>query len=305
MQAETMPDLRRATAPSEQSVCAVLVTYHPDFSMVENLRNILAQVQGLVVVDNGSDPNRLGRLRAASQDLGFHLIENGENLGIAKALNRGVRWAKENEFPWVLLFDQDSKTSEGYVPALFETWSSHPKRDKVASVHPRYMHPQLGCRALAPRASDGSLIWCLTSGTLMPSWIFDEIGWFESEFFIDWVDIEYCFRIRKASYLIVESPEAVLLHEPGNPTPSSLFGLRFWPSHHSAKRRYYMSRNRMVVFRRYFLSLPLCTLKAMESAARDTMKCFLGERDRPQKFRNFLLGTWDGLTGKMGMREEL
>ena len=66
-----------------------------------------------------------------------------------------------------------------------------------------------------------------------------------------------------------------------------------------------MSRNRVVVFRKYLFSLPYLTLKAMEAAVRDTLKCFLGEKERPQKFRNLLLGTWDGLIGRMGIREGL
>jgi hypothetical protein len=37
----------------------------------------------------------------------------------------------------------------------------------------------------------------------------------------------------------------------------------------------------------------------------ETAKCFLGEEDRGRKLRNFLLGTWDGLTGRMGKRENL
>ncbi len=288
-----------------QSVCAVIVTYHPSVAMLENLQNVLAEVQGLVVVDNGSSANELDSLRTASRDFGFHLIENGENRGIAEALNQGVRWAKNNGYLWVLLFDQDSRTGGGYVQAMFKTWRSHSKRDEIASIHPRYMHPELGYAAVAPRAPDGSLVWCMTSGALMPTWIFDKIGWFASEFFIDWVDIEYCFRIRAAGYLIAESSEAILLHDPGHSAPSSVLGFRFWPSHHSAVRRYYMSRNRLVVFRKYFFTLPLWTLKAMYAALRDTMKCFLGEQERPRKFRNFLLGTWDGLTGRMGRREGL
>ena len=287
------------------STCAVIVTYHPDLPIIAPLQKLLLQVQGLVVVDNGSRVEELNALKNARRESGFHLIENGENLGIAEALNQGVRWAKSQGYSWVLLLDQDSKMREGFVEELFKTWLSHPQRDRIASIHPRYMHPELGCRALSPPAGDGSPIWCLTSGALMPTWIFDKIGWFPSEFFIDWVDIEYCFRIRKAGYLIAESPKAVLLHDPGHSQQVSVLGFRFWPSHHSAVRRYYMSRNRIVVFRKYFLSLPGCTLKAMERAFRDTIKCFLGEKDRPRKLRNFLLGTWDGLIGKMGTRDRL
>ena len=285
-----------------QSVCAVIVTYHPSVAMLENLHKVLAEVQGLVVVDNGSSANELDLLRTASRDFGFHLIENGENLGIAEALNQGVRWAKNEKYPWVLLYDQDSRMLDGFVDAMFKVWLSHPKRDKIATIHPRYMRAGFGYTRLAPRAPDGSLLWCITSGSLMPTWIFDNIGWFASEFFIDWVDIEYCFRIRAAGYIMAES-EAILVHDPGDPAPASVLGLRFWPSHHSAIRRYYMSRNRIVVFRKYLFSLPLFTLKLMYAALRDTAKCFLGEKQRPQKLRSFLVGTWDGLTGKMGVRQ--
>jgi rhamnosyltransferase len=288
-----------------RSVCGVMVTYHPNRTMLEHVRTVMAEVKALVVVDNGSSSHAVDALKNASTELGFHLIPNGRNVGIAEALNQGVRWAEREGYPWVLLMDQDSRIREGFVNAMLRTWMSHPQREKIASLYPLYMHPELGVRPLAPRARDGSHIWCMTSGTLMPTWIFDKIGCFASEFFIDWVDIEYCFRIRKAGYLLVEAGDAILVHDPGQATPVSILGLRFWPSHHSAVRRYYMSRNRIVVFRKYFFRLPLGTLKAMHAALRDTAKCFLGERDRLRKIRNFLIGTWDGLTGRMGERADL
>ena len=287
------------------SVCAVVVTHHPSGAMLQNLQKLLPEVQDVVVVDNGSTAQELETLRTAAHDLGFHLIENSKNLGIAEALNQGVRWSIAKGYSWVLLLDQDSRAHDGYVAAMFQAWLAHPERDRVAGIYPRYMHPDLGYTELAPRARDGSYLWCITSGTLMPAWIFGQIGWFASEFFIDWVDIEYCFRIRAAGYRILECPQAALAHDPGHSAPSSFLGVCFWPSHHSAVRRYYMSRNRLVVFRRYFSTFPLWTMQAMYAALRDTMKCFLGERERPRKFRNFLLGTWDGLTGRMGVREGL
>lgn len=280
-----------------------MVTYHPTADMLEHLRTVLSEVQALVVVDNGSSASELEALKR----LGTHflLIENGTNMGIAEALNRGILWAKKQGFPWVLLMDQDSRMHKGFVEAMFKTWLSHPCREKIATIHPLYVHPELGVWPHAPRSRDGSYIWCMTSGSLMPVWAFDQIGCFASDFFIDWVDIEYCFRIRKTGYLLAEASEAILVHAPGQSVPASVLGLRFWPSHHSAVRRYYMSRNRIVVFRKYLFRLPLWTMKAMHAALKDTAKCFLGEKDRRRKFRNFLLGTWDGLVGRMGQRVDL
>jgi rhamnosyltransferase len=287
------------------SVCAVVVTYCPTASMIANLASIAAQVQAMVVVDNASVADAVIGLRNAGSDLGFHLIENSENLGIAEALNQGVRWARANDYPWVILFDQDSRIEGGFVRKMFATWESHSQRHRIASIQPRYINPESGLGPIVRRAADGGPIYSMTSGALLPTWIFDKIGWFASEYFIDWVDIEYCFRIRAARYLIAESPEAVLLHAPGHSRPRSLFGFTFRPTHHSAMRRYYISRNRIAVFRKYLLTFPNWILQSMYECVRETIKCFLGESDRPRKLRAFLLGTWDGLIGRMGRREGL
>jgi len=134
-------------------------------------------------------------------------------------------------------------------------------------------------------------------------WIFDKIGWFPSEYFIDFVDWEYCARIRAAGYLVADSREATLLHAAGDPARVKVLGRTFQPSHHSAIRRYYIARNSIAFYRQYFRVFPWQILYSAYWQARGTMKCFVLEHDRKRKFRNFLLGTWDGLTGRMGKRE--
>ena len=166
--------------------------------MLENLSNVLAQVDGLVVVDNGSNPGELTQLQEASEALAFRLIENRENLGIAEALNQGVRWAMSHGYPWVILLDQDSKITDGFIGQLFAAWKAHPERDRICSIHPRYVDPATGIEPAWRRASDGSPITSITSGAMMPIWVFHKVGWFASEYFIDSVDVEYSYRIRAA-----------------------------------------------------------------------------------------------------------
>jgi rhamnosyltransferase len=235
----------------------------------------------------------------------FELLENRENLGIAEALNQGVRWAKNRGFAWVILFDQDSKITEGFVHQMLATWESHPVSGRVCSIHPRYIGPDTGMELLVPRMRDGGPFVSMTSGSLMPTWVFDKIGWFASEYFIDFVDWEYCARIRAAGYLVADSREATLLHAAGDPTRAKFLGMSFQPSHHSAMRRYYIARNSIVFYRRYFRVFPWQILYSAYWQVRGTLKCFVLEQDRAHKFRNFLRGVWDGLTGRMGRREGL
>jgi len=289
---------------TKQPVCAVIVTFHPSADTLNSVLAILPQVQGLVIIDNGSYSDELNKLRDAKRALGFELIENGENCGIAAALNQGVQWAMDQKYRWVILFDQDSRVTEAFIDQMFSTWNSYSQRLRLASIHPRYVEADSGLESKFPRAKDGGLVKSLTSGALMPTWIFEEIGLFASEYFIDGVDTEYCFRIRAAGYLIAESKSAVLLHSIGTPKKVSFMGFSFRPSYHNAVRRYYMSRNRIALYRSYYRALPRFVLREVYEGFRETVKCFLAEPDRLLKFRNFLLGTWDGLTGKMGRQEK-
>ena len=260
------------TTPN-QSVCGVIVTYHPTANMIENLSNVVTQVQGLIVVDNGSDAEELNRLRSASQNLGFHLIENRENLGIAEGLNQGIQWARNKNYSWVILFDQDSKITDGFVNQMYAAWQAHPARERVASMHPKYVDPDTGNELTFLRAEDGGPVTSMTSGALMPTWIFDKIGLFSAEYFIDQVDTEYCFRIRAAGYLVADSRDAVLLHATGFPERRRFLFFSFEPTHHSALRRYYLSRNRIAVYKKYFHLFPGIISRAMYYASRETLKC--------------------------------
>jgi len=125
-----------------RSVCAVIVTYHPNAGMLENLPQVLAQVQGLVVIDNGSSVEELGPLREKKQSLGFHLIENSENLGIAEALNQGARWAHSQGYSWVILFDQDSGITDGFEELIQVDTRTSRNDSAIGLRRNRYVPPE-------------------------------------------------------------------------------------------------------------------------------------------------------------------
>ena len=108
-----------ATGILNRGVCAVLVTFFPRTEDILGLALIREQVQFVVIVNNGSDQRLLALLREPCQQLHIHLIENGCNLGIAAALNIGIRWALARHFKWVIFFDQDSSPTTGMVKRCF------------------------------------------------------------------------------------------------------------------------------------------------------------------------------------------
>jgi len=285
----------------ENSVCAVIVSYHPAAEMIEHMFKVLAQVQGMVVVDNGSSAEKLRSLRGAAQILGFHLIENADNLGVAVALNQGVRWAKSSGYTWVILFDQDSCITNNFVNCMLGTWNEHPQKNLIASIQPRYANPLTGKVSTHQRTKQAELLSYMTAGSMMPVWIFDEIGWFASEYFIDYVDFEYCLRARAAGYLIAESRDTILIHAPGETKALRLFGIiPFQASNHSAIRRYYLIRNRVATARKYFRRFPLWTIRDLMYTRKEFIHILIGEENRREKFAAMLKGFIDGIAGRMG-----
>src|SRR3989304_2541191 len=108
---------------SHDSICAVVVSYHPDAELPRRLRALREQVARIVVVDNGSGPDSEGLLRGAEQIDGLQLIRNETNLGIGAALNQGVGIARKDGFDWALTLDQDSEPAQDLVSALLHAYA--------------------------------------------------------------------------------------------------------------------------------------------------------------------------------------
>jgi rhamnosyltransferase len=289
-----------------EPVCAVVVTFHPGHDVLRNLALVMAQAQRLVVVDNGSGAASLKMLREASAERGFALIENRSNLGIAAALNRGVRQALAEGYGWVVLFDQDSTVGGGFLDAMFWQLDRDPRRGRVAVVCPRYVDRDSGRLMIATRTRDGEIAVARTSGSLMPAWVFAECGWFVEELLIDQVDYEYCLRLRSRGYLIAECAGATLRHTLGAPSVHRLFGVRlFGTTNHSAARRYYLVRNRMWMLRRYWGEFPRWCVDACVATVKESVKILLVEDCRWSKLRHTALGVRDGVLGRMGKTVEL
>ena len=127
-----------------KSVCAVIVTFRPRDEDYENILKVRAQVDNVVVVDNGSPHDSLLRLRALSKESCLTLIENGANLGIGAALNIGVRSAETSGSRWVILLDQDSTVTENFMERMVSDFTRGAGRLNLGQIVPRYIDPKSG-----------------------------------------------------------------------------------------------------------------------------------------------------------------
>lgn len=283
-------------------LCAVVVTYRPSRDVIANLAMVRSQVHGLVVVDNGSSESELQFLLDASADLNFALIPNRKNLGIAAALNQGVRHAELEGYNKVILFDQDSVVTHGFIATMLQYYLDNPRRDRLAMLVPRYVDRRSGIPLPAKYVRGGGLGLSMCSGNLMPISVFREQGWFREELFIDYVDYEYCLRVRSCGYLIEECSAALLMHAPADPQLHRLFGLvPVRTANYSAFRRYFLERNMVWIVRKYGRMYPVLCINMFFNSVKDCIKILLVEDNRWEKLYCSLRGLSDGVRGRMGM----
>jgi rhamnosyltransferase len=241
--------------------------------------------------------------RVASR-FGCELVLNGANLGIAKALNLGIARAAELDSYAVVLFDQDSVVNEGYVQAMLNAYKERSSACRVGIAVPEYRDRLSGDKMLPPRGPSGELLTAMTSGSFVPIRMFDEFGMHEESLFIDYVDIEISLRFRSAGYRIVDAPGAELQHSVGRRSNHVLLGRPFACTNHSPNRRYYITRNRFTVLRRYWRDWRWIASEA-RGFCTETIKLLLVEDHRILKCCRMMAGLMDSIRRRTGMRFEL
>jgi len=297
-------DAVRMHEPDRGNICAIVVTYDPDVGVALRLQGIAGQVAGLVVVDNSADDAVAGALRSVTDRLGAHLVVNAENLGIAAALNLGVRWAVAQGYRWVLTLDQDSAPLPSLVAGLVTAFHASDLGDRLGAVGANYVDASTSTPTHRTSWFRGRT-WrecptVITAGTLLSLRAFATVGPFRDAFFIDSVDHDYCLRLRALGSRVIVTRDALLVHSVGDYERVRVLGMEIAHSIHPPARRYYITRNRLVLIGEYALKEPRWALGQIRRLIQDTLLMLLFERARRRKVVAMGLGAWHFLRRRLG-----
>jgi rhamnosyltransferase len=298
-----------------KKIPGLIVTYNPSSVFFSNLDAFYTQFEQLIIVDNGSDlePHRLLKIEAQKRNRSLTVLFNKSNLGVATALNQGFQRAIEQGHRQVIAFDQDSQPAPGMMATLYDVFTTHSKDGRLAVVAPIVTHPTVNVQAryLRPKnrflfervscdeISLENVTYVITSGALYDLAAYQEVGPFRDDFFIDYVDIEYCLRARENGYRIVVACNAYLHHHLGDQQQRRFLGRTFYPTFHSVSRWYYINRNRTWMLKWYAIKYPYWLFFELSVAINSILRMLLFEDQRVLKIRAILLGTLDGLLGRM------
>jgi rhamnosyltransferase len=288
---------------------AVIVTFMPAAEVAENVYVLQGQVDGVVIVDNGSGPSGKAILARFDNNKKIKIIYNDQNAGLAAALNMGVKYAKHVGYEWIATFDQDSKVTDDMIGTMMQNYEARPDRAGIGIVAPSYRENATGRLSIYPIKSNKDQstscelqLTVITSGSLVKASVFDVVGYYNEELFIDYIDHEFCFRCADAGYKILGCRNAILNHQYGHQTRHNIFGREVTTTNHNAVRRYYIARNSMYVYKKYLLRHPGWIARDALVFLQNIVKVAVLESNRKTKLASMARGVVDGVMGRLGKR---
>ena len=254
------------------AVATVTVTFNPDMGLLRTQLDALPRESVKLVVDNASQPEVLRDIESlVALTPNARLLRNDRNLGLAAAVNRGVRAVRDaaSTARFVLLLDQDSEPAHGSIEALVTGFVALQASDeRVGCVGPTLLDVATGLthgfhqctrwrwKRVYPAPGASEPVPCANlngSGTLVPVDLFLDLGGLEDDLFIDHVDTEWAFRVLAHGYSLFGIPQAVFRHRMGDASQRIwLFGWRVWPVR-SPRRHYFLYRNAAMLMRRNYV----------------------------------------------------
>lgn len=289
------------------AVWAVVVTYQPDPAKVAQLvADLAGQVAHIVIVDNGS--RDADALSAAYQQAPTVTVSaQGSNLGIAAAQNAGVELARRGGAGFVIYFDQDSAIPAGFVGALQQAFLDLARTHRLAATVPVFrdsrhgffyplivMKPNGLRRKIVPDGTERApfaVSMAISSGTFTSLAVLDQVGPMRDDFFIDYVDTEWCLRALSKGYVLYAVPQACMQHAIGDRV------IRVWRWRlvfHSALRRYYRIRNAFFMLRLKHVPL-LLGLREIAFTVAQQLVFILTQKDRRAQLKSLVTGVRHGL----------
>ena len=265
-------------------IAGIVVLYNPDLVVESNVDSYIHHINFLYIIDNSENINH-ELIDRISKYQKIEYIHNNANLGIAAALNIGVEKAIKSGYWFLLTMDQDSRFESGGLEILIQNITNPDITGIFSPFHKNRFSTKLPEKNGAEEVSD-----VMTSGNILNLSAVQKVGSFREDYFIDYVDIEYCLRLRRNGFNIIRINNSFLIHNEANLAQRKIFGFTVYPQNHSAVRWYYKIRNYLYLKQQYYLFFKEYFDKERKNIRNSIIKVLLFEDEKIKKLNMMFKG---------------
>jgi rhamnosyltransferase len=282
-------------------ITAIVTAYHPNDLLPGVVDSALTSCASVTVVDNTPYPEK-GEAEQPDPLSGYTdprvtVLGSGRNLGLAAALNLGLA-ALPAETEAVLFLDQDSVLPDGLIDGLVKDLGD----SSIGVVGPSPVDAATGkvyetLPGRHDRLDDRYMV--ITSGMLLRRSCLERVPRFREDFFVDYVDMDFCLRLRRAGVRIVRDLGLELPHSIGDVRVHPFLGRSARVGHYAAWRHYWIARNGTILIRENLRVVPVWAITNALFMSRWFVQLVLFEPERRTHAAAFLRGLRDGLTRRV------
>lgn len=282
-----------------QEVVLIIVIYHPDLkSFIDKIKGIYGYT--IILVDNSNKD--IHSLFLQDNIIYKPLLKNH---GIAYAQNIGIDEAINRNFDYIIFFDQDTNFSVEIIENLVNHYKQLITSNGTACIMGAVIIDKGNEKVYDHRLNkihEGEFVQVdriISSGMIIRSSLVSIAGKMNEEMFIDYVDSEFCWRMKVNGYYTFIDSSIKIQHSIGNKIKE--FG--FFKILLSAPFRYYYQYRNFI----YLLSKKYVPLSwKIKNFIRKSLELFIV----PILLRNSVCfnfmrkGIVDGIKNKMGSYDE-
>lgn len=291
-----------------QKVHGVIVTYNPNLELLKQcIESLVYQCKKLHIIDN--TPNGCLELETFKNYGNVDIIYLKDNYGIAYTQNVGIKRALEENADYILLSDQDTVYPPDFAEKMLECF----KEGKVAACGPLFIDANtgkkqffikkglFGFKRFYPTSGKHEILQLIASGTILNSRYLSYIGLMKEDLFIDWVDMEWCWRAKKKGYKIIGNADVIINHRLGDNVKNIGFKIL---TQRSPLRHYYITRNAVyLAFRCNSLGIVLRITLFLKSF-RYILGFSIFMKPHTENLKYTLKGLFHGIIGRLGKLNE-
>lgn len=275
-------------------VSCVIITYNIGEEIVDNYKSIKQQVNEVIFVDNNSNEVTKKILNdIIKENSNTKLISNSDNFGIAKALNLGIEEAMKSKPKFILTLDHDSVMQNDGIEKMINIYKEMSSKYKIGILSPTIYDINKGEYLTSTNDEDYQIAKvCIQSGALLNVDLLNDIGFYNEELFIYYVDTELCYRATRNSYVFIQCNEVKLLHEEGKKSRHFILGKEFYYLNYNEFAIYYRARNYIYMLKNYFSEF---NYEDKMLIAKDLIKIILFDRNKIRSAKAHLKGIVHGV----------
>lgn len=196
----------------------------------------------IIVADNGSTDDSVPYLKAFHPDVS--VLSYPTNEGFAGGYNRALQDVDEE---YLVLLNSDIEVTPGWIEPVMSMFESHPHvaaiQPKIRDYHQRSRFEYAGAAggwidALGYPFSRGRIFdvleedlgqydqptrifWASGAAMFVRKSVFMKMGGFDSHFFAHMEEIDLCWRMQLAGYVLMSCPDSVVYHIGGGTLPKN------------------------------------------------------------------------------------